>query len=218
VIDVLRATSSMLTALQNGALEIHPVSEITEALAKKEQIPSALLAGERHSVRIDDFDLGNSPRDFTAQAIEQRPIIWTTTNGTRALRACTHAQNVFLGALINLQALTDLLDRAQPSQLTLVCAGTFDEPAIEDIYAAGALIDSLKHRRAGLECRDSAQVAWRTFTQIGGDRRTLIESSLNARRLLQKPELAADVAICLEANSLLLNARMDRDGVVRVTS
>src|SRR4030095_1518953 len=86
VIDVLRATSSMLTALTNGAVEMVPVSEIAEALAMKEKLPDALLAGERHGVRIQrsltgsvDFDLGNSPRDFAAGNVAGRSIIWTTT-------------------------------------------------------------------------------------------------------------------------------------------
>jgi 2-phosphosulfolactate phosphatase len=221
VIDVLRATSSMLTALQNGAREIHPVAEIDEALALKTRLPSALLAGERRGVRIQkdltgslDFDLGNSPRDFTASAVADRSIIWTTTNGTRALRACAHAERILLGALLNLRALAELLERMEPPHLTLVCAGTIEEPAFEDIFTAGALIDALMRRHVRVECKDSAQVVWRTFCHTGDDQRSLIESSLNARRLLQKPDLAPDVPICLEANSVPLIAAMNRDGVI----
>jgi 2-phosphosulfolactate phosphatase len=223
VIDVLRATSSMLTALKNGAREIHPVTEIAEALAIKEKFPNAVLAGERHGFRIQknltgsvDFDLGNSPRDFTATAVAGRSIIWTTTNGTRALRACAHAQSILLGAIVNLRAVTDLIDRSQPSRLTLVCAGTVEEPAFEDILTAGAMIDSLMRRRPHLECSDSAQVAWRTFCQTGVDRRALIESSSNARRLLAKPDFAPDVPLCLEPDSVPINAQMNHDGVIQL--
>src|ERR1043165_3076032 len=91
VFDVLRATSSMVTALANGAEAIMPVEEISEALAIKADDPSVLLAGERHGVRIEGtlsggvrFDFGNSPREFTADKVRGKRIVTTTTNGTRA--------------------------------------------------------------------------------------------------------------------------------------
>src|SRR5689334_12937954 len=94
VFDVLRATSSMVTALANGAEAIIPVSEIAEALAIQERNPRVLLAGERDGVRIQSaltggiaFDLGNSPREFTRENVSGKTIVITTTNGTRALRA-----------------------------------------------------------------------------------------------------------------------------------
>ena len=102
VFDVFRATSSMVTALANGAEMIMPVAEIADALALKQKTPgifSVLLAGERHGVRIraavaggTDFDLGNSPREFTKEKVRGKTIVMTTTNGTRALRACAQAR------------------------------------------------------------------------------------------------------------------------------
>ena len=96
VFDVLRATTSMLTALASGAERVYPVREISDALALRTRLPqSALLAGERHGLRIraamtggTDFDFGNSPREFTADRVAGKSIIMTTTNGTRALHAC----------------------------------------------------------------------------------------------------------------------------------
>src|SRR6266536_3353077 len=97
VFDVLRATSSMVTALANGAEAIIPVSEISEALEIKRKEPEVLLAGERDGLRIEanltgsiSFDLGNSPREFTREKVAGRKIAITTTNGTRALRSCAH--------------------------------------------------------------------------------------------------------------------------------
>jgi len=152
VFDVLRATSSMLTAFNNGAEQIVPVSEIGEALALKQQRPEVLLAGERHGLRIRkeltgsvDFDFGNSPRDFTVTKVSGKTIVWTTTNGTRALQACAHAEMILLGALVNLRSLTDVVDQLCPNDLLLVCAGTFQAVAFEDLFAAGALIESLQY-------------------------------------------------------------------------
>src|SRR6266404_2400812 len=101
VFDVLRATSSMVTALGNGAAAIVPVAEIEEALEIRKRQPDVLLAGERNGLRIQAeltgalaFDLGNSPREFTPEIVKDKTIVMTTTNGTRALRACASARTV----------------------------------------------------------------------------------------------------------------------------
>ena len=140
VFDVLRATSSMITALANGAAEIHPVKTIEEALALRETMPDAVLGGERHGERIDGFDVGNNPFEYTALA--GRRIISTTTNGTIALRACEGAGRVLVGALLNLGALRDELACSRPAEVLLVCAGTFETFALEDAVAAGLLADA----------------------------------------------------------------------------
>ena len=137
VFDVLRATSSMITALANGAAEIFPVKTIEEARALRKEMPDALLGGERHGERIEGFDLGNNPFEYTALAGKR--IISTTTNGTIALRACERAGRVLVGALLNLAALRDELTRSRPAEVLLVCAGTFETFALEDAIAAGLL-------------------------------------------------------------------------------
>jgi 2-phosphosulfolactate phosphatase len=221
VFDVLRATSSMLTALYNGAEAITPVSEIPEALALRARQPNILLAGERKGLRIRkdltgsvDFDFGNSPRDFTPEKVRGQTIAWTTTNGTRALRACAHGEMVLLGALVNLRSLADILDQLRPRQLLLVCAGTFETAAFEDLFAAGALIDSLKHLSGEEGLSDSAHLAWHACRNVLDDA-TLIASSFNARRLLANPDLAPDVAICFRRDTVPINASMLNDGSVR---
>jgi 2-phosphosulfolactate phosphatase len=221
VFDVLRATSSMLTALNNGAESIIPVSEISEALALRQKQPDVLLAGERHGLRIRkeltgsvDFDFGNSPRDFSPEKVRGKTIAWTTTNGTRALRACAHAEMILLGALVNLRSVADILDQLRPRDLLLVCAGTFEAAAFEDLFAAGALIDSLQHLTTNEGLSDSAQLVWHAYRHVREDKE-LSASSLNARRLLANPNLAPDVAICLQRNAIQLNASLLTDGSVR---
>ena len=137
VFDVLRATSSMITALANGAAEIFPVKTIEEAFALRKAMPDALLGGERHGERIEGFDLGNNPFEYAALAGKR--IISTTTNGTIALRACERAGRVLVGALLNIAALRDDIARTRPAEVLLVCAGTFETFALEDAIAAGLL-------------------------------------------------------------------------------
>lgn len=141
VFDVLRATSSMVTALAHGAADIHPVGTIEEAQALKARFPEAVLGGERHGNLIPGFEIGNSPREYTG--LLNRQIITTTTNGTVALRACQGARRVLVGALLNLDAVAAELRASAPANVLLICAGTFDQFALEDAYAAGRLIAAL---------------------------------------------------------------------------
>jgi len=153
VFDVLRATSSMVTALAHGAAAVYPVRTIEDALAVKAQLPDAILGGERHGELIDGFDLGNSPLEYCV-LMQDRTVISTTTNGTIALRACDRAERVLVGALLNLGALVSEITAREPERLLLVCAGTFETFALEDAYAAGLLLAKLAPRDGTLS--DSA--------------------------------------------------------------
>ena len=150
VFDVLRATSTIVTALHNGAKAVIPVAEISEALAIRQKQPGVLLGGERDGVKIRagqtggvDFDLGNSPREYTPEMVHGKTIVSTTTNGTRALRACAGAQTVLAASFLNLTVTAQFIRQLQPAQILLVCAGTRENMADEDVLAAGALCEIL---------------------------------------------------------------------------
>jgi 2-phosphosulfolactate phosphatase len=221
VFDVLRATSTMMTALANGASRIFPVGEISEATRLRAEHPAALLAGERDGVRIlsaqtggVDFDLGNSPREFTRERVAGREIIMTTTNGTRALQACLGAKRILPGAWLNLGALARRLGSEPSACLLIVCAGTYEETAYEDILAAGALCDLVWARFEPGDISDSAHVARQIYREAGPDfAGALQRHSRNARRLLSNAELRDDVPFCLRRDALDLTAEM-RDGAV----
>jgi 2-phosphosulfolactate phosphatase len=220
VFDVLRATTSMLTALARGALRILPVTEIAEALELQRRHPGALLAGEREGVRIRaaptggvDFDLGNSPREFTSPRVAGREIIMTTTNGTRALQACLGARQILAGAVLNLAAVAEWIERERPARLLVVCAGTFEEAAYEDTWAAGALCELVWKRFQGDGVADSAHIAREIYLGAQGDPGGMLQRSRNARRLLANPELRDDVAFCLRRDVLEVVGEL-RDGAV----
>jgi len=193
VFDVLRATSSIITALAGGASEIYPVCTIEAALELKKRIPEALLGGERHGNRIDGFDLGNSPSEYRETG--GRKIITTTTNGTVALRACENAQEILAGALLNMDALATRLDCEQPENVILVCAGTFRDLAIEDVYAAGMLCS----RFAGEEMTDAAQIALATYKNHGSDHLGLLMRAKNGRVLVRNGR-ESDVRWCAQVS------------------
>jgi 2-phosphosulfolactate phosphatase len=224
VFDVFRATSSMVTALANGAPAIVPVAEIPEALAARRQDPGVLLAGERDGVRIrgdltggQDFDLGNSPREFTREKVSGRTIVMSTTNGTRALRACAHSRDVLIGSFLNLGATAARVAEDRPQNLLVVCSGTFDQTAYEDALAAGALCELLWQDFAAGEISDSALIARRLFQQVQGDLAAAAARSRNGRRLLSRPELREDVAFCLQRDVFAFTAALGQDAKVRMT-
>lgn len=223
VFDVLRATSTMVTALANGAPEVIPVCEIAEAVALRSARPDLLLAGERDGVRIlrqltgsVDFDLGNSPREFTRERVGGRSIVMTTTNGTRALQSCRGARRVLVGSFLNLGAITAWLGRERPEHLLVVCSGTLEEAAYEDVLGAGALCDAVWEQFSAGPVADSAQVAREIFRQGSGDLLAAVQRARNARRLLALPELRDDVALCLQRDTANVLAEMMPDGVVRI--
>jgi 2-phosphosulfolactate phosphatase len=221
VLDVLRATSTMVTALGNGAVAIIPVEEIPEALALRQRQPELLLAGEREGLRIGAeltggsvFDLGNSPREFTADKVRDRTIVMTTTNGTRAMRACANARVVLIGAFLNLGATMVRLKESAPANLILVCSGTFEQVAYEDVLCAGALCELAWGLYAGGLVSDSAFIARQLFQFREGNLQAAFSESRNGRRLLSRPELRDDVSFCAAVDSVPLVAQLNKDGMV----
>jgi 2-phosphosulfolactate phosphatase len=222
VFDIFRATSSMITALANGASAIIPVGEISEALDIKRKEPGVLLAGERDGVRIrapltggTDFDLGNSPREFTREKVSGKTIVTTTTNGTRALRSCAHAKTVLIGSFLNLRATTDFIRRASPENLLLVCSGTFEQAAYEDVLGAGALCSLLWSEFASGEISDSAKMARELFRLAEKNLLEAASQSRNGRRLSGIPELRDDVPFCIQRDVFDFAAALDETGRIK---
>lgn len=222
VFDILRATTSMITALANGAEAIIPVAEIAEAVALKQKNSNLLLAGERDGLRIRaeltgsiDFDLGNSPREFTAEKVSGRTIVMTTTNGTRALRACSEARMVLVSSFLNLRATTNWILERKPQHLIMVCSGTGEEPALEDLLAAGALCEKVWANYAGGQVSDAAEMARRIYPLFQSDLFEAMRGSRNGRRLLANPDLRDDVRLCVQRETIPFAATLMPSGVVR---
>ena len=145
VIDVLRASTTIVTALAHGAARVVPVAEVDEARRRAVAIEgSVVLGGERGGLRIPGFDLGNSPREYSVDRVSGRTIVISTTNGTAALHACRAAREILVGAIVNRTAVAAAIRRlaSADERVHLVCAGTDGEPSAEDVLAAGAILDA----------------------------------------------------------------------------
>lgn len=209
VLDVLRATTTIVAAIANGAKAVVPAASSEEAvrMAANLERDGFLLAGERRSVRIEGFALGNSPAEMTPEAVAGRTIFLTTTNGTPALLAAHGGDPVLVGAAVNFSALAA---RARAiflarGDLAIVCAGRERQFALEDAYAAGRLIKAVKRSRRRVSLNDAALVALLIADQYP-DWRSALTASAAARQLA---EVALD-------DDVVFAASEDRFGVVPV--
>jgi 2-phosphosulfolactate phosphatase len=167
VIDVLRASTTIVHALAAGCSVARPCLEVDEAraLAGQMRVGRVILAGERGGVPLPGFDLGNSPSEYTPKLCRGNTLVLTTTNGTRALLRAVEADRVLVAAFVNFSAVCEQL-RADPRPIHIICAGTDGHITLEDTLLAGALVDFLsEHVQARLN--DSARLAWDCFENHG---------------------------------------------------
>jgi 2-phosphosulfolactate phosphatase len=161
-----------------------------------------------------DFDLGNSPREFPETIVRGRTIVMTTTNGTRALKACRGAKQILAGSFLNVSKIGAHLREAGADDLLLVCSGTYEEASYEDLLGAGALADSVWDLFQGGHVADSAQIARNAFLAAKDDLFGAMRFARNGRRLLGIPELRDDVAFCLRQDAFPILARLSDEGAV----
>lgn len=199
VIDVLRATTTIAYALDAGAKEVLPCLAISDALALAKQFPTdqVVLGGERDGATIDGFDLGNSPDEYTPDRVENKSIVFTTTNGTRAINHARAADEVLLAAFVNADAIVrHLYDR---ERVHIICAGTDGRISDEDVLLAGMLVERLQ-REGGMVYQQNGQAMtaremWlNTFS---------LPQSLGAE-VLDPDRLAAQLRKSLGAKNLLV--------------
>jgi 2-phosphosulfolactate phosphatase len=209
VIDVLRATTTIVTALANGAKAVIPAATSEEAvrLASNLEKDGVVLAGERRSVKIEGFALGNSPREMTAAAVAGKTIVLATTNGTPALIATQGGDPVLVGAAANIKALAEraraMLD--QRGDLVIVCGGRDKQFALEDAYAAGRLIKLIRKGIRKLALNDAG------LATVG-----LLDQFASWEEAFEGSEAAQQLADAGLADDVSFAARPDRFGVVPV--
>lgn len=196
VLDLLRATTTVITALAHGAKAVIPAASSEEAvrLASNLEKDGVLLAGERKSLKIEGFALGNSPREMEPSTVAGKIIVLATTNGTPALLAAQGGDPVLVGAAANFEA---LVERARTlfverGDLVVVCAGREKQFALEDAYAAGRLVKAVKRGVRKVALNDGAAVALTLTMHYDGWDDALPRSE--AARQLAEADLGDDVA------------------------
>ena len=199
VIDVLRATTTIVEALAHGAVAVYPTSSAEDAanLAASLGREDTLLCGERKGVKVDGFDLGNSPAEFTAEVVEGKKLVMSTTNGTRAFSSASEAQRVLVCAFTNLGAVAAAV--AADETLVLLCAGEEGRFSIDDALCAGHLVGRVVENRTGaFQLNDAARAARALAEELNPDRAFL--EGISGGRALADIGLAEDLEICGEVD------------------
>lgn len=203
VIDVLRATTTIAQALASGYERVICTTEVDEARAIAVQEGDCALGGERHTVKIEGFDFGNSPTEYLGTPAA-RTLIFSTTNGTPLLvSAAERCETVLLGSLATLDAVVQAVRAAGADDVVLLCAGVLGELAIDDVYVAGRLAELL-----GGDLCDSAWAAVRLArsfpTAVAG-----LDASQSGRNL-HGTVLESDIAWCARESHLAVVPRFAR--------
>lgn len=199
VLDVLRASSSIATALANGARAVVPGenSEAVVTRAKAFERHDVRLAGERRMRKIEGFDLGNSPLEFTRDAVEGRTVLMSTTNGTGAFSATQGAREVLVGSFVNFTPVLAVMRAAlrKGADLAFICAGHEGQFSLEDAACAGRFVHHATRRLSGVLLNDAALAAVHLHRKFGDDLWGLFETSRHGQALAEAG-FAADLVAC----------------------
>ncbi len=193
VIDVLRATSAMCAAFDNGILSIIPVPTIEEALEYKKK--GYLVGAERKGQIVEGFDFGNSPFSYMKEEFRGKEVVLTTTNGTKSLEVAKDAETVVVGSFLNLTALSKWLSK-QDKNILCLCSGWQDKFNLEDTICAGAISDFLISTGNFISIEDSSIAAKYLFLSAKDNYLGYLKSSSHRRRL-KHLNLNDDIKYCL---------------------
>lgn len=209
VVDVLRASTTIVMALHNGAKEIIPVASIESAVKISSSLfgDVTLRGGERNGKIIAGFNLGNSPSEYTESVVKGKSIIYTTTNGTAAMVKGRYAKNLVVGGFVNLTTVVNFLKELK-EEIVFVCAGTEDDFCLEDAVCVGAMITKLQRSARGLQLDDAGKASVLLYKNYERD----------ILKMLQESEHGNFLAEIGFAEDLKLSAAVDSIPVLPVMS
>ena len=200
VLDIFRATTSIVTSFANGCATMIPVLSTEDAsIAAGNEIGPVLFAGERQSITIPGYDFGNSPFEFSRVRVQEQKIVMTTTNGTIAIKATEGAYRTLIGSFLNAQAVC-LQGKSYGKDILIVCAGTDGLFSLEDALCAGLLVQLLSAEGENF-LTDSARAALLMYTHAQDKLVATGVSSRNGKRLEDLNRMD-DVVYCFQTDIL----------------
>jgi 2-phosphosulfolactate phosphatase len=191
VVDILRATSCMVTALAHGVAAIQPFADLNDCLFMKEK--GYFTAGERNGEKVPGFDFGNSPFEYMDEKVKGQKIAFTTTNGTQAIAKSEGAKEIVIGAFLNLSAVVEYLRNGKDNVL-VVCAAWKGKVNLEDTMFAGAVVEHLKEYIEP-DC-DAPLAAQRLYNLAKRDMVDFLKDSSHVKRL-NRLNIHRDIEFCL---------------------
>ncbi|WP_103027862.1 2-phosphosulfolactate phosphatase [Salinibacter altiplanensis] len=202
VIDVLRACSTIVTALERGARAVMPVPDMARAgkIASNLDPDMYRLGGERNGEQIEGYHLGNSPHEYTQDVVEGRDIILNTSNGTQALEQAKEADTLVVASFLNAGRVVDFIRRTADA-VTIVCAGRQNRLALEDTLCAGLLLDRLWDGNEPYPVTDSAHTAYTLYHTDRDDLDNALRGANHAEWLAEQ-NCEADLDYCFRIDAL----------------
>lgn len=211
IIDVLRATSVIGTALDNGARKVMTSPSIEEAFARKKQNPELLLGGERLAVKVKGFDFGNSPLEYSPDKIKKRTILLSTTNGTQAVNKALGAKRIIAASFLNLNSVVDYILNLD-QDFELICSGTNGNFSLDDGLCAGLILHELRKKQAIIST-DFAEILALPFRKNDYSLNELIKPAFHLA-LLKRKGHQEDIDYCLSLNKIKTIPIWDTDGFI----
>lgn len=208
VVDILRATSCMVTALAHGVQSIRPFADLEACRAMKAH--GYFTAGERNGEKVEGFDFGNSPFEYMIEKLKGQKIAFTTTNGTQAIAKSQGAKEIIIGSFLNLTAVTEYLKRGNDSVL-VVCAAWKGKVNLEDTLFAGALVENLKDHIEP-DC-DAPLAAQRLYNLAKKDMVDFLKDSSHVKRL-NRLHVHKDIAFCVTPDQYPVVPRLVNDELI----
>ena len=213
IIDVLRASSSMIQALHNGASKVIPVEDLSAAarIAQTMEVGDFLLCGEQDGIKINGYHLGNSPLEYTADLVQGKTLIFNTTNGTKAIKKATLAKQIYIGTFLNMSSIVRMIQQCT-DEVVLICSGWRGKQSLEDTLCAGTILDALGAGNQSQILKDGAKISFALFQQYGDSVVDTIFHSDHANRL---KDLVSedDISFCSKSNTHDVLPEM-KDGII----
>ncbi len=178
VLDIFRATTSIVTSLSNGCIAMVPVLSTEDASIAGNQLGNVLFAGERQSIKIEGYNFGNSPFEFSEDKVKDQTIVMTTSNGTIAIKATEGAYRTLIGSFLNAKAVCQQ-GKAYGKDILIVCAGTDGLFSLEDALCAGLMVQLLSEE-GETTITDSARGALLMYNEAKDN---LVETGVTSRNI-----------------------------------
>jgi 2-phosphosulfolactate phosphatase len=204
VVDVLRASTTIAVALNNGARAVVPLANSEEVISRSKSLTRSevKLAGERKSKAISGFDLGNSPLEYSKEVVEGKTIMTTTTNGTAAILAVQGARDLVIGSYVNFSAVLTMLSAALRggTDVSILCAGQDRRFALEDAACAGRFVQHITAKHAKAAINDAAHAAMLIDKKYGTNIKRMLKASAHGQALIEAG-FEEDIAVCADVDS-----------------
>jgi len=216
IIDVLRASSSIITAFVHGACQVIPVRTPEAAFDLKRKLSGekVLLCGERSGKKITHFDFGNSPREYMDERVGNKKLIFCSTNGSQLMSlAAGRSDRIVIGGFINYRAVLDFLLQAE-DDIVLGCAGREGKFSLEDTACAGMFVHGLmRSKRNSIRCRDAAYVAELIYLRHKGNLEMLLQKSEHGQYLISLG-FGEDLSFCAQTDRFKILPVFHKNGFV----